>query len=122
MRNFSPSGKTCWMMLIGRSSSLDAKMLIHRRLVQGKPARTELPGGNIGGAVRSLLETGTPSTTPDTLAKLRAKHPVAQAVDGPDFDMGRLSSASPRITAAEVLTALHSFPKGTSGGPSGLTA
>ena len=73
--------------------------------------------GNVAAAAKALEQASPPATTPEAIAKLRTKHPYRPPPPAPPNDL------PPPVTAEleTVAKALRSFPKGTSGGPSGLT-
>lgn len=75
--------------------------------------------GSLSKAARLLVPDKVAPRTAPTLDKLREKHPVASAP--PRYTPPSDVVAATPVTEAQVVAALHSFPKGSAGGPSGLS-
>ena len=80
---------------------------------------SKVEDGNIRAAVRLLCSEDKPADCTDVvLAALRAKHPPAPMVKEAIPEPASFNSV--RVTEADVLKAIKSFPAGSSGGPDGL--
>lgn len=81
--------------------------------------RRKLGYGHYSAAIRILSSNGVAPATADTLQDLHQKHPYAPSPTIPTDD---ISVPSLSVDATAVLSALKSFPKGTSYGRDGLRA
>jgi hypothetical protein len=72
--------------------------------------------GRPGDAIRQLNSAGVHRTTPDIVEKLSNLHPQGISITPEPSNFRQI-----QFSAAQVITALDSFPKGSSAGPFGLS-
>ncbi|XP_026457446.1 uncharacterized protein LOC113358136 [Papaver somniferum] len=75
--------------------------------------------GHYAAAIRVLSSNGLATPIPDTLQDLQLKYPPAPPPSIPTYDT---TTPSLEVDVTEVLSAIKSFPKGTSCGRDGLRA
>lgn len=81
--------------------------------------KKKLSCGNYTAFTRILSSNGVASSNADTLHRLQLKHPHAPPPIIPD---AHIEAASVSVDTKDVLTAIKSFPKGTSCGRDGIRA
>lgn len=80
-------------------------------------SRRKISHGNFSAAIRILSSNGVAPSTPDTLYELQQKHPPTPP---PAIPIENISATTLSVDATLVLSAIKSFPKGTSCGREGL--
>ena len=86
-----------------------------------KRSRAKTAAGLPGQALSALTSDGLAPHGPDTLAKLKGKHPTAAPPTASASSPLRNTSGPADFTPKEVLAAISSMPRATAGGPSNLT-
>jgi hypothetical protein len=95
------------ILLVGESHTRTPIKAIKRLISLGRP----------GDAIRLLNSNGVHRTTPEVLKKLENLHPLAEVIP-PEPPTVQFVT----FNVEQIVTAVNSFPKGSSAGPFGLSA
>ena len=86
---------------------------------------SKLEAGNFRATVRLLCSEDTPvPSNEDTLKSLQSKHPTVCTNRRTPFDPSKTNNSrfqALQITPEDMIKRLRSFPRGSSGGPDGIT-